>query len=150
MKKTALILIGMVISFTMLAQDPPSAVTDAFAKMFPKSTDVEWEQESKTEWEAEFTFEEKEISAAFDEKGNWLETESDICLKKIPAEVYKVVFVEFNGWTLAEAEQVETPNFKGYELDLKKNDTKVEVMVSEKGEMSIEEVKVGKEACCEK
>jgi len=58
----------------------------------------------------------------------------------IPAEVYKAICSEFNGWEIEKIEFVETPDFKGFEIILEKEDTEVEIMVSESEEITIKEV----------
>lgn len=58
----------------------PAAVKTAFSTKYPGATDLEWEKEtenSKTVYEAEFKFENKEREAFFDEAGNFIKEKVD-------------------------------------------------------------------------
>ncbi len=57
----------MAISFAACSQSRvPAAVKTAFGKKFPTAKKVDWGKEGKTQWEAEFELNEKDISANFD------------------------------------------------------------------------------------
>ncbi len=88
MKKYSMILAAMfmAISFTACSQsNVPAAVKTAFSKKFPTVKKVDWDKEGKTQWEAEFELNEKDMSANFDLQGNWKETETDIEEDEVPA-----------------------------------------------------------------
>lgn len=145
MKKQILFTIALVIALFACTQDPPKKVTDAFTNKFTNTTDVRWEQENENEWEADFKSEGTEMSASFTNDGKWLETETLLNKKDIPADVYKAVLLKFEGWEVDEVESIETPDFKGYEMVLEKEDTETEILVSESGEIQIMSVIVEEE-----
>jgi len=87
-------------------------------------------------------FDGKPMTVAFDNEGTWLETETEVCCKSMPDVVYKAIFIQFNGWEIDEVDWAETPDFKGYEIELEKEDTEVEVLVTEDDKLTIEEVVV--------
>ncbi len=75
------------------------------------------------------------MAACFDNSEVWLETE--VNKKNLTAEVFKAINLEFEGWEIDEAERVLTPEMKGYEIVLEKEDTEVEVIVAADGKLTI-------------
>jgi len=122
------------------AQTPPEKVNNAFNKKFANAGEVKWEQEEVDEWEVEFNLDGRNMSANFDGSGSWLETEGVVMKEDIPAEVFKAICLDFEGWEFEKTESVETPDFKGYEIVLEKEDTEVEILVTSSGVITIKEV----------
>ncbi len=120
---------------------PPKEVQDAFSKEFKTAQNVKWEQEGN-EWEAEFNLEGNEMSANYDNSGNWLETETQVKTKDLPAEIHKAINLQFNGWEIDEIEGIEKPDFTGYEIELENGETETEIVVSSTGEITIIKVSV--------
>jgi hypothetical protein len=120
---------------------PPKVVLTAFAKQFKEVQNPEWEQE-ENEWEAEFKLNGVEMSVSFDNSGNWLETETEVKKKDVPADIFKAVNLKFDGWEMEEIERIEKPDFKGYEIALEKEETETEILVTDSGEITIKKVKV--------
>lgn len=142
MKKTILLFgVALVICAPSFAQKGdakaavPEAIKSSFSQKFPKATAVEWEMEGKDEWEAEFKLDGKEFSASFSSAGAWIETESEIKKANLPAAITKALDVEFAGYKLVEAETIETPKLKGYELELKSGEQSIEVVMDESGKL---------------
>ena len=143
MKKTLLTILASGIVLIAYGQDPtpPKEVQSAFSKIFAAASEIEWDQEDN-EWEAEFELNGNETTACFDNSGSWLETETEVKKKDVPAEIYKAVVLKFNGWEIKEIVRIENTGFKGYELELKEEDTRTEVLVTDAGELTITKVKV--------
>jgi hypothetical protein len=143
MKKTALIILICGVAMIVHGQNqlPPKEVQDSFAKKFKSAMDIKWEQE-KNEWEAEFKMNGTCMSASFDNAGQWLETETEIDRKDLPAEIHKAINLKFNGWEIDEIESIEKPGYAGYEIELEKGNTETEIQVTASGEITIEKVKV--------
>jgi len=145
MKKTSTI-IGMVVLVALIAacaSKTPVAVTDAFNAMFPGATDTEWMQEEDNSWEAEFEMEGMEYSALFSADGGWLETEWEIDLEELPDTVLKVIELNYAGYEIEEAEWLESPDFKGFELEIIKGgetEIEMEVRITPNGKIVDEEV----------
>jgi hypothetical protein len=138
MKKYSMILAAMfmAISFTACSQSKvPEAVKTAFNKKFPAAKEVEWGMEGKTEWEAEFELNEKDMSANFDLQGNWKETETDLEKGDIPSEVMHVLNAKFPGYKVKDAAFTETPKYSAYEIVIKKGESKKEVTVNKTGKI---------------
>jgi len=143
MKRTVILICMLVFSLLSFTQiTPPKQVSDAFAKKFTNAEKTEWEQENENEWEAEFIVNNNEMSACFDNSGKWLETETEILKKDLPAEVFKSICLEFNGFDIDDVDSIEKSDFKGFEITLEKNETEVEILVTAEGNISILKIKV--------
>ena len=143
----SLTLIALVIgmfSFTACGQkkDVPQKVKTAFTQQFPNAQKVKWDMEEENEWEAEFKMNGKKMTACYDNKGKWLETEVEVKMKDLPAEVFKAINMKFEGFEIEEVESIEKPDFKGYEILLEKKETEVEILVTSDGNLTIKDVKV--------
>lgn len=89
MKKLNLILSVFLIAFAASCSQKmaPEAVIKAFQLKFPSATKVSWGKENEHEYEAEFDLNGAEASANFSDKGEWLETESEIEYASLPQAV---------------------------------------------------------------
>ncbi|GMT44415.1 MAG: hypothetical protein IEMM0006_0247 [bacterium] len=126
----------MAISFTALSQTSvPAAVKTAFGKKFPTVKKVDWSKEGKTEWEAEFERNEKDMSANFDLQGNWKETETDMEEDTVPFVVLNVLKAKFPGYKVKDAAFTKTPRFSAYEIVIKKGESKKEITIDKKGKI---------------
>ncbi len=138
MKKYSMIMAAMfmAISFTAYSQSKvPAVVKTAFNKKFPAAKEVEWGMEGKTQWEAEFELNEKDMSANFDLKGNLKETETDLEKDAVPSVVMNVLKAKFPGYKVKEAAFTETPKFSAYEIVIKKGESKKEVTIDKTGKI---------------
>ena len=147
MKKITLIVVVGLLGATVHAQklkdsEVPTAVKQAFAKNFPSAKEVKWSKENATEFEAEFKAGATEKSANFDQKGNWVVTETEMKKSDLPQAVQASVTKEFAGFKMEEIEKVEKPdNIVLYEMELEKNKTVYEVQFTPDGKMIKKEVK---------
>lgn len=120
----------------------PTAVKSAFAAKYPATSDLEWEMESLTEYEAEFEENGSEKSAIFTADGTWKETEVEIKESDLPAAVKAVISSEFPGYEIEKAETVETPKTAlAYEVELEGENT-IDVVISADGQILTQEVKM--------
>lgn len=129
----ATVLLGL--SSVSCGQSAPENVKEAFSKKFPDAKDVKWEKENKSEWEAEFKMAGEEYSANFSNEGEWMETEHEMKISDLPNVVKNTLSSEFDGYEVEEAEMVETPKFKGYELELEKGKSTLEVVFDANGKV---------------
>ena len=147
MKKFTLIVVAGLLGGSAHAQklkdsEVPTVVKQAFAKNFPTVKEVKWSKESTTEFEAEFKSGATEKSANFDEKGNWVVTETEMKKSDLPRAVQASVTKEFPGFKMKEIEKVERPdNVVLYEIELKKNKIAYEVQFSADGKVIKKEEK---------
>lgn len=119
----------------------PKKVADAFTKKFPTATDVEWEKESETEWEAEFKIGGKEHSSNFMQDGTWVETEYEVEETEIPELVMGILKSNFNEYEIEEMELSKTTEGIVYEFLIEKGDSKMEVAINSQGTITKKEVK---------
>ena len=134
--KNSIILIATLsfLSISALSQkNPPDNVKKEFVKKYSSAQGVKWESEGKTEWEAEFKMDNKKMSASFDNYGKWLESETGITEKELPASVEMTLNNDFAGFKKGHIEIFESPEMNGFEIGLKKGETSLEVIFDNKG-----------------
>jgi hypothetical protein len=137
MKQSVIIIMVLAFSLFACAQTPPKSVTDNFNSKFSGATKVKWEQEEENEWEAEFKMKGSEMSACFNNAGEWMTTEIEIKEKDLPMKVAQAVKKTYDGWKIESVESIETRDFKGYELGIEKGNEELEIMVTSNGEITV-------------
>ena len=92
----------------------------AFNQKFPNVPKVNWGKEDSTEYEAEFLMNGIEMSVNFSSDGTWLETETEIPLEKLPANVLEAVKKQVKPNAIKEASKIESAK-KGilFEVEVK-------------------------------
>lgn len=142
-KNIILVLTGILLSFTACDKDnsTPQIVKDTFAEKFPNATNVEWEKESDTEWEAEFKLNGKEHSSNFMQDGTWVETEYEVAESEIPQIVMDTLNTSFEGYEIEEMEYSETAEGSVYEFEIEKGESEMEVAIDANGKIVKQEVK---------
>lgn len=133
--KKSVTMMSLFVGLTVMscAQNAPAKVKEAFDAKFPNAKSVKWEKENATEWEAEFKLNGTEYSANFSQDGSWKETEQEISKKNLPEAVLNTLKNEFPEYEIEEAEMVEKPDFKGYELEIEKGEETIEVVIDNNG-----------------
>ncbi|TKB97587.1 PepSY-like domain-containing protein [Pedobacter cryophilus] len=125
MKKTTLIIFGLLTTTGLLAQTKPNknipaVVQNAFTKQYPTVKSVKWDKE-ETDFEASFDLNGLDNSALFDAKGNLLETETEI--KELPKEILAYIKAKYPNQKITESAKI--TNAKGqvsYEAEIKGKD----------------------------
>ena len=112
---TALLAVACINNISIAQKIEPEKVPDGvmatFKEKYPTATNVKWEMENKSGYEAEFTFkEEEEVSAHFDSIGNWLETEVEIKKDQLPYAVLTAIKKDFEFFKIEEASKIDNPN----------------------------------------
>jgi len=136
--KNVLILLLVSVLFASPAfsqKNVPENVKKEFAKKYPTAQAVKWGSEEANEWEAEFTVNGTEMSASYDNKGAWLESETEISSKDLPAAVTATLTKDFAGYKTGEMSIIEDPKTKGFEVALKKDDSSLEVVIDNSGKV---------------
>jgi ribosomal protein S17E len=77
----------------------------------------------------------KEMTSSFDLNGKWLETETEISSKDLPAAVTATLAREFAAYKTGEMSIIENPEMKGFEIALKKDKSAVEVVIDASGKV---------------
>ena len=138
MKKNTFILIAalLALSFTAYSQtNVPVVVKTAFNKKFPTFKKAHWSREGKTEWEAEFTTNGKDMSANFDMQGNWKETETNLKGTRLSTKAMETLSSQFPGYTVKDVAFTETPKYSAYEIVIEKGKSKQEVTIDKQGNL---------------
>ncbi len=131
-----LVIVFAFISVSAFSQKtPPEIVKKEFAMKYATAQTVKWGSEEKNEWEAEFTIDGKKMSAAFDEAGKWMESETAIAEKDLPAGVVNTLNKDYQGYKKSDISIFEDSKVKGFELTLKKGEKSVEVLIDNNGKL---------------
>lgn len=99
----------------------PSAVASTFKAKYPTATRVEWEREG-IYYKAEFTLNGSEHEAFFQSDGTWVRTEIELNMRTttLPQAVQQYLATNYSGWTIDDAELIQTPTDEYYVLELEK------------------------------
>lgn len=145
--KNLIILVVLLFTFTLVSNGQkvaPETVKKAFAQKYAAAKSVKWDSESANEWEAEFTLNGKEMSASYDNAGKWLESETEVSSKELPAAVSATLKKQFAGYKTGEMSIFESPEMKGFEIALTKDKSALEVLIDASGKV-LKNTPVGKE-----
>lgn len=126
----------IVLGFVVFAQKtvPPAVVANAFKSRFSGATNVSWGKESKTEYEAEFTWNGKKYSANFAADGKWVETESPVAASELPAPVLNAYKSAHKSAPIKMAAKIETATGKQtYEIEYKQGAKTKEAFYDQNG-----------------
>lgn len=124
MKNTLTLALAMIFFSAANAQklaenNVPDLVKSSFKKQFPDVKKVVWEKE-KANYEAEFELNETEQSAVFNEKGGLIETEVEIEINQLPANINTYIQKNYVGQKIKEAAKIIDANGKvSYEAEIK-------------------------------
>ena len=135
---TTTLLIGL--AFTAYSQEVPKAVAQSFSKKFPEAKSIKWEQENMEEWEAEFRENGINYSANFGLDGAWIETEQHILVNDLPKPIKSLILKNYSSYKIDHAEIIETPEFKGYEVELENKDQTIKLLLDKSGKILKEEI----------
>jgi uncharacterized protein YxeA len=140
----------LIVAFSMISvsafsqKNPPENVMKEFTKKYASAQSVKWDSEEKNEWEAEFKMDGKKMSASFDNSAKWIESETEITEKELPASVVSTLNKDFQGYKKGHIEIFENTEIKGFELGLKKGETAFEIIIDNSGKI-IRKAKVKEE-----
>ncbi len=126
------------------ADKVPAAVTNSFKAKFPKAEKVTWELEKKTSYEANFKLNNAEQSSTFDANGKWMETETEIKISELPQAIQQTMSKQFADYKIHEACKLEdVQHGHCYEVEIKKDKVKYDVLLNDKGEVLSKEADNG-------
>jgi hypothetical protein len=134
-KNIMLVMLGITISLAAISQSVkvPTAVKSAFKAKFPTATNVKWGKENAKEFEANFKLNATTMSASFDAKGNWTETETQIAATALPDPVTTAIKNKYPGAVITKGDKIERPSKTLYEANVKVNNKKMEVILTPEG-----------------
>ena len=130
----------MAISLTACGQTRvPAVVKTSFNRKFPTVKKAHWAREGKTEWEAEFTMNGKDMSANFDFQGNWKETETTLKSTALSYKVMETLSKQFPGYSVEDVSFTKTPKYSAYEIVIEKGESRLEVTINKMGQVIAKE-----------
>ena len=99
----------------------PAAVLNAFNTRYPKALRTKWEREGHL-YEAEFIMDNVKYEAFFQADGTWVRTEIEYNTWKnaLPQAVQQYLATNYAGWTIDDADLIQTPGDEYYKLELEK------------------------------
>lgn len=134
MNRMVLLLLILLVSGWISAV--PEKAINAFKTRFPGAEKVKWEQESKSEWEANFYINKQKMSAGFNDQGDWLETEWVIEFKDCSLEVKNSIGKLSDWGKVIEVERIEKADgTHNYEVEFLKGLKIKEVKFSSDGKI---------------
>ncbi len=117
------------------AQKVPDSVKMAFTKKFPQAKNVKWGMENAHEYEAEFVNNGQKLSANFKTNGTWVETEQDISVSDLPANITKNLKANYPDVELKGASHIWNPIGEQYEIAAEVKEKNVEFVYSADGKL---------------
>jgi hypothetical protein len=124
------------ITFSSFSQkNPPENVKKEFSIKYTSAQSVKWDSEEKNEWEAEFKLNGRKMSACFDDAAKWINSETEITEKELPAAIIATLNKDFQGYKKGLIEIFESPEVKGFELTLKNGESSLEVIFDDSGKV---------------
>ncbi|RTY88554.1 PepSY-like domain-containing protein [Flavobacterium sp. GT3R68] len=120
----------------LTADKIPATVQAAFKAKFPAATKVKWEKENKMEFEADFKFNGRKVSAGFDPNGKWLQTETEILVSALPEAVQASIKNHFANFKITDASSIQSGK-KGncFESEVKKGNESFDVLFTADGKI---------------
>lgn len=129
-----LVLAVSIFSACNAGADVPEVVKKSFTEKFPTATNVKWEKEGKSEFEAEFKMNGTEMSASFSPDGIWTTTETTIKITDLPKSVAAAIKTNYAEAIVKEAEQVDSAaKDMMYEVEIKQGKESFELVISADG-----------------
>ena len=126
------ILIGAILAVKGQKTVPENIKKD-FQLKYPEAKAVKWDNEGGKEWEAEFQMNGKDMSTSYDLSGKWLESETAIAFEKLPSAARNIINNEYIGYKTVEILILENPQMKGYEVALKKGESRITIIFKNDG-----------------
>ena len=110
MKKLTLAILVLFISSVAFSQkvkheNVPASVKATFQNKYPNVKNVKWDKEN-TNYEANFTVNKVDNSVLINEKGELLETETDIAITELPTTIIKYIETNYKGKKIKEAAKI--------------------------------------------
>ena len=110
-----------IISYPAIAQktnDVPQAVPTSFTAKYPQASVKKWEM-NNGQYLAVFTTDKQHSSASFSKDGNWLSTQTDVRISKLPADIrYSLRNSRYASYTIDDVKDVQMPTKNLYLLEV--------------------------------
>lgn len=110
----------------------PSVVLNVFNKSFPKSNQVEWEQEGEI-YNAEFDIDWRDHEVWISKTGSILKHKKELKEKELPAIVKTYIQQNYAGYRIDDVDQYEVNKRFYYKIELKNDGTERKVIIDQAG-----------------
>jgi hypothetical protein len=118
----------------------PATAKTGFAAKFPAAQKAKWSVEKPGEFEVEFKLNGVSTSALVDQKGNLLETETEIKESELPQAVKATIAKDFAGYKLGEIEKAtDAKGVTAFEMEAAKGKEKLEISFDATGKLLTKE-----------
>jgi putative PepSY-like beta-lactamase-inhibitor len=132
--KKSIFMLALLLCVCMSARSQTKAVKEAFAERFPNAGPVKWDNESKSEYEANFKMDGVDMSAVFSNDGTWKETETSIPVSDLPQAVADAAKRKYSKGKITGASKiVRSDGSTVYEADIKVKSRMKELLFNEDG-----------------
>ncbi len=101
--KTLLALFFVLFATVGFSINVPDPVYSNFKSKFPDSENIRWTKEGKTDFEVEFIFNDRIMSATFNLNGAWIETSTMIYNEEVPVPCVQSWQSAFPEWGVSRA-----------------------------------------------
>lgn len=135
MKTMFAIVAALLITCMAQAQDVPARVRASFEKKYANAENVSWDVNEDGEYIALFSEGTAEMSARYDEGGNWLSTTVYLDQEQTPASVQKSVAKQFPEYEMYDVIRVESPTGSWYEATLESEDDALIIQINADGKI---------------
>ncbi len=135
-----MILAGITLVFTSLfaqvdlSTDVPASVVKAFEAKYAGASELVWEEQNGM-WEVDFVLAKQAYEASFGANGTWMKTQQEISPEDVPASITAALETEMPGFEIEDAEIVETPAGKFYEVDVLVGGKNVDIVMDLDGKV---------------
>lgn len=115
---------------------PDTMILDAFERMYPNATQVEWERKLGY-FVADCKIDNKEKDVWFDANGEWMLTETDITLNELPKAVTDAIASsQYANWKIDDISYLERKDMEAvYVVEVEKAKDEVDLYYSEEGQL---------------
>lgn len=123
MKRTVLIITSTLISFALFGctkMQNFGKLGEYATAMYPGAVITEIDREDNGYFEVEFLHNRKRKEMTFDTNSKWVSTKWDVNRSELPDAVINQLQKSHAGWRIDDAEYVETPAARWYDIELEK------------------------------
>ena len=112
----------------------PDAVQSKLKALYPTAEEVKWDKED-ADFEANFEVDDVEMSVIFNNKGDVLETETEMDEDDLPKAVKDALATDFAGYDIEEAAKIVKNGKTTYEAQVEKGEIKLDAIYSPDGKL---------------
>lgn len=136
MKKTILFISSLLFSIVLLGcgkMQNYGELRKNVTSMYPGAMITEIDRDDYGCIEVEFIHEKKRKEMTFDAGSNWLSTTWDVRRNELPTAVRNRLDTEYSAWRIDDADYVETPSGRWYDIELEKAGMEINLRISPDG-----------------